>query len=36
MVEEVDEPGGLKSLEDGLGGGEALVGRAVEEVGEVD
>jgi hypothetical protein len=33
---EVDEAGCLEAVEDGLGGLEALGGRAVEEEGEVD
>jgi hypothetical protein len=36
MRGEVDEAGCLKAVKDGLGGLEALGGRAVEEEGEVD
>ena len=35
MVGEVDEAGGLETVEDGLGGGEALGGHAVLEEGEI-
>jgi hypothetical protein len=35
-VREVDEARGLEAREDGFGGGEFLVGSAVEEFGEVD
>jgi len=36
VVFEVDETGGLESVEDGFGGGEAFRGGTVEEDGKVD